>query len=315
MNAGEWEDEFRRYREFPEWQQRQKMTMGEFQYIYAWEYGHRMLGRAIGVLFAVPWMYFSARRLIPKGYQPRFVGLLAMGATQGAVGWWMVQSGLGDDRRNDSHEIRVKPIRLTAHLSMALATYAALLWTSWDIGSLPHLLDTRKISPASIHVASRLRPLSLVLACVTATTIASGALVAGNDAGRAYNTWPLMGERLIPLHDLYELKPFWRNVVDHTPTVQFHHRLCGTITVVSAVGLAAWGLRRGHLVTPQVRQGLVAVGLAASAQFALGVATLVNYVPISLAASHQLGSLVVFTSSLYLSHALRYARPAVVSRL
>ena len=119
MTMDEWQAEFRRYQEFPEWQQRKSMTLDEFKFIYAWEYGHRMLGRCVGLVFAVPWMYFTARGMIPKGYQPRMFALLAMGGTQGLVGWWMVKSGLGDDRRGDSKEIRVKPIRLATHLSMA----------------------------------------------------------------------------------------------------------------------------------------------------------------------------------------------------
>ena len=178
----EWLDEFERYKQFPEWQQRTSMTLSEFQFIYGWEYGHRMLGRTVGLIFVVPWMYFTLRGKIPTGYQKRMVGLITMGATQGVVGWWMVKSGLGDDRRGDKKEIRVKPIRLTAHLSMAVATYGALLWTGFDILSLPHNSTTiseqvTKLSKDAIRHASRLRAGSILLTGLTGITIVSGALV------------------------------------------------------------------------------------------------------------------------------------------
>ena len=191
----EWEAEFSRYKTFPEWQQRKSMTLSEFKYIYGWEYGHRMLGRTVGLIFCLPWMYFTVRGKIPRGFQPRMVGLLAMGGTQGLVGWWMVKSGLGDDRRGDKDQIRVKPIRLTSHLTMAVATYGALLWTGLDILGLPHknlAEEAAKLSKSALRHAARLRTGSIGLTALTGITIVSGALVAGNDAGRAYNTYPKM---------------------------------------------------------------------------------------------------------------------------
>lgn len=184
----EWETEFSRYKTFPEWQQRKSMTLSEFKFIYGWEYGHRMLGRTVGLIFTLPWIYFTARGRIPQGYQKRMVGLLAMGGTQGLVGWWMVKSGLGDDRRDDKHEIRVKPIRLATHLTMAVATYGALLWTGFDILGLPHQAKVKeeamKLSKEALKHARRLRAGSLQLTALTGITIISGALVAGNDAGK-----------------------------------------------------------------------------------------------------------------------------------
>lgn len=326
MNQAEWQDEFERYKKFPEWQQRRSMTVEEFKFIYFWEYGHRMLGRLVGVAFAVPWLYFTVRGKIPKGHQKRMVGLLAMGGSQGLIGWWMVKSGLGEDRRDDKKEIRVKPVRLATHLTMALATYGALLWTGFDILSLPH----EKTSALREQVAkltnkdvlkklSRLRAGSFALVGLTAVTVTSGALVAGNDAGRAYNTFPKMDESWIP-PEILELEPWTRNLIENTATVQWNHRVLGTATAATALSLAAAGLSPGRasalLLTPQAKRGLYAVGLAATGQFALGVTTLLHYVPLSLAAAHQLGSLVVFTSGLYLAHSLRYAaaRPALLAR-
>mmetsp|Transcript_12165 Transcript_12165/g.35292 ORF Transcript_12165/g.35292 Transcript_12165/m.35292 type:complete len:417 (+) Transcript_12165:69-1319(+) len=317
MTQDAWMAEFERYKTFPEWQQRKSMTLSDFKFIYGWEYGHRMLGRTVGLIFCLPWMYFTVRGRIPKGYQGRMVGLLAMGGTQGLVGWWMVKSGLGDDRRDDRHEIRVKPVRLATHLSMAVATYGALLWTGLDILSLNHTKNlseqAAKLSKDALRQAARMRTGSIHLTGLTALTIVSGALVAGNDAGRAYNTYPKMGDDWIP-PSIMELEPMWKNFIENTATVQFNHRVLGTTTAVGAISLMAIGLSpaRAALLTPQARNGLYAVGIASVGQMALGITTLLNYVPISLAATHQLGSIVVFTSGVYLAHTLRYAKPSVI---
>ncbi|KAG7356627.1 heme A synthase [Nitzschia inconspicua] len=311
-----WQEEFERYKTYPEWQQRKSMTLSEFQYIYGWEYGHRMLGRTVGLIFGLPWAYFSLRGRIPSGYQKRMVGLLAMGGTQGLVGWWMVKSGLGDDRRGDKQEIRVRPVRLATHLSMAVATYGALLWTGLDILGLPHkqsMIDqASKLSKGALKQAARLRTGSLHLTALTGVTIVSGALVAGNDAGRAYNTFPKMDDEWIP-SEISALEPWYKNLYENTATVQFNHRVLGLSTAAGALGLVALGLSpaRAALITPQARLGLYAVGGAALGQVMLGITTLLQYVPIYLAAAHQIGSIVVFSSGLYLAHSLRYARPAL----
>jgi cytochrome c oxidase assembly protein subunit 15 len=312
----QWEAEFNLYKQYPEWQQRKSMTLSEFKYIYGWEYGHRMLGRAVGLIFCLPWAYFSLRGKIPAGFQGRMVGLLAMGGTQGLVGWWMVKSGLGDDRRGDKQEIRVKPVRLATHLTMAVATYSALLWTGLDILALPNkafmVEEASKLSKNALRQASRLRTGSLHLTALTGLTIVSGALVAGNDAGRAYNTFPKMGGEWIP-SEISELTPWYRNLYENTATVQFNHRVLGVSTATGALGLAVLGLSpaRAVLITPQARLGLQALGFAALGQVTLGITTLLYIVPISLAAAHQMGSIVVLSSGLYLAHSLRYARPAL----
>lgn len=312
----QWEVEFDRYKQYPEWEQRKSMTLSEFKFIYGWEYGHRMLGRTVGLIFCLPWAYFTIRGRIPSGYQGRMVGLLAMGGTQGLVGWWMVKSGLGNDRRGDKQEIRVKPVRLATHLTMAVATYSALLWTGLDILALPHkatmVEEASKLSRDALRHASRLRTGSLHLTALTGLTIVSGALVAGNDAGRAYNTYPKMDGEWIP-SQISELTPWYRNLYENTATVQFNHRVLGELTATGALGLVAYGLSpaRAALLTPQGRLGLQALGLAAAGQVTLGITTLLCYVPISLAVVHQLGSIVVLSSGIYLAHSLRYARPAL----
>jgi cytochrome c oxidase assembly protein subunit 15 len=191
-----------------------------------------------------------------------------------------------------------------------------LLWTGFDIlglkyNNIPEQIS--KLSKEALRHASRLRTGSLFLAGLTAVTVSSGALVAGNDAGRAYNTYPMMDGQWIP-SEILELVPWQRNLIENTATVQWNHRMLGTTTAITALSLLALGLgpNKAALLTPQARNGLYAVGIAATGQMALGITTLLMYVPIELAAAHQLGSIVVFTSSIYLAHALRYARPAML---
>jgi heme a synthase len=346
LNRADWETEFARYKRYPEWQQRQSMTLSDFQFIYWWEYGHRMLGRAVGVAFMVPWLYFTVRHRIPSGFQGRLAVLGGLGATQGLVGWWMVQSGLGDDRRGDAREIRVKPLRLATHLSMAMVTYSGLVWTALDMLSLPtyqhpplnNVADLGLSNHAILRHAQRVRTGGLVLTSLAAATIVSGALVAGNDAGRAYNTFPKMtDDAWVPWSEILPSPtnnmPWYRNLTENTATVQLNHRVLGTATAVTGWIVAAVGLQWQHppasssvssslssvslssTITPQLRRGLYAVAAAVTAQYALGVSTLLLHVPISLAALHQLGSVVVLTSGLYVVHAARYARPVVWQRI
>lgn len=307
LTTEEWEVEFQRYQTFPEYQQRQSMDLSEFKYIYFWEYAHRMMGRTIGLAFCLPWAYLTVRNRIPSGYQPRLALLCGFGGLQGVVGWWMVQSGLGEDRRGDSHQIRVQPTRLATHLGLAMFTYSGLVWTALDIFKLPHFQNkAAEMPPRILEVAKSLRWGGAALAGLTFTTILSGALVAGNDAGRAYNTFPKMNDQWIP--EEYDPKNFTHN----TATTQWNHRVLGTTTAATALAMSAVGLRRPQLLTPQTRKALVGIGVATSAQFGLGLVTLLNYVPIGLAALHQLGSVLVLTTSLYLVHSVRYVtRPAL----
>mmetsp|Transcript_28436 Transcript_28436/g.42031 ORF Transcript_28436/g.42031 Transcript_28436/m.42031 type:complete len:436 (+) Transcript_28436:90-1397(+) len=320
LSLDEWREEFARYQQFPEYQQRQTMTLSEFQYIYAWEYGHRMLGRFVGIVYVVPWMVLSYRGMIQKVAvsQSRLLLLGGMGATQGLVGWWMVKSGLGDNRRSDQNQIKVKPIRLMTHLSMAMATYGTLCWTAWDVLRAPSTtvesVQKLLLQNNNTNTLAQLRNVrqgSLVVAGLTALSIVTGALVAGNDAGRAYNSWPKMTDEEWIAPEVWssssnnnkKATPSWQHYVcDDTATTQFHHRLLGQVTGVTALSVVAYGLLTRRVPVVQIRQGLMAMGLATTAQVTLGITTLLYHVPISLAALHQLGSVVVLTSSLYTLH-------------
>jgi heme a synthase len=331
MNTQDWMKEFDRYKEFPEWQQRKSMTLDEFQYIYFWEWGHRMLGRVVGICFAAPWAYFAFRKKIPSGYNARMRLLFVMGGTQGLVGWWMVRSGLTEDRRNDKKEIRVSPYRLAAHLGMAFTTYATLLYTGLGILQIPNdavpkaangasskiLQLTHSLSHDAIKYAKRIRFGAIGVTTLTAITVASGAFVAGNDAGNAYNTFPKMDDQWIPMDDMIdpELKPTYRNAFENTALVQWNHRVLGTSTALGSLALASFGLfhpASRQALTPQVNKGLKVLAGVAIGQMSLGIATLLNYVPITLAATHQLGSLVVLSTGIYVCHSLRYVSPSVL---
>lgn len=346
ITLDEWMVEFERYKTFPEWQQRKSMTLDEFQTIYYWEWGHRMMGRTVGLIFTIPWLYFSWRRgnYIPRSFQPKLAGLWTLGGLQGLVGWWMVQSGLGQDRLEDSHEIRVQPQRLATHLAMAFTTYSALVYTG--LSMLQHnpqqqLLLTKFAQYATTfhaatkpHVLSwlrRVRVLAIGTTALTFGTVVSGALVAGNDAGRAYNVFPHMmpdGQWLPPTDELFQTphtstttttnnKYSW--MTHSTAYVQLQHRLLGITTATCGIALATAGLfltrsssASRWLITPQVKFGLYSMGGIAISQASLGIVTLLQYVPLPLAATHQLGSLALLTSGLFTVHSMRYLSPRLL---
>lgn len=324
ITAEEWQIEFERYKNFPEFEQRKSMTVEEFQFIYYWEWGHRMLGRFAGVCFAAPFAYFAVRRKIPKGYYPRMWTLFAMGGTQGLVGWWMVKSGLGEERRGDRKEIRVSPYRLASHLSMAFATYSLLFWTGLDLlhpaSRLKAVASSLSKNAKLLRNARMLRTGSIGVTALTALTAASGGFVAGNDAGRAFNTFPKMNDQWIPLSEMVDetLQPVYLNLFENTATVQWNHRALAMSTAASVFGLAGVGIlhpRFRQVLTPQAKRALTAMGVTAAGQVTLGISTLLMYVPIPLAAAHQLGSLVLLSSGLYAVHSFRYVSPTVLRSL
>jgi len=310
MNQKEWEAEFDRYKTYPEFQQRQNMTLDEFKYIFFWEYGHRMMGRFLGVAFAVPAVYFAARGKIPRTLYPRLGVLFSLGGLQGLVGWWMVKSGLEMDPKQQK-EIRVSPYRLATHLGMAFATYSLLIWTGMDLLNSEDKAKAaaQRMSAACIKAAKRHRAGAAITGAIVATTVISGAYVAGNDAGRAFNTWPKMGDDWVP-DGLWELQPVWRNFVENTALVQFDHRILAytTITAIWANYISA--LRGGHWNSlPKYTRGAFHATAGMSlAQAALGITAILQYVPIEVAVAHQAGSLVLLTMVTGLAHSLKFSR-------
>eukprot|EP00518_Triparma_eleuthera_P012324 CAMPEP_0182466704 /NCGR_PEP_ID=MMETSP1319-20130603/12517_1 /TAXON_ID=172717 /ORGANISM="Bolidomonas pacifica, Strain RCC208" /LENGTH=451 /DNA_ID=CAMNT_0024666731 /DNA_START=196 /DNA_END=1547 /DNA_ORIENTATION=+ len=336
----EWEVEFEHYKQFPEWQQRKSMMLDDFKFIFYWEWGHRMLGRVVGGVYGAGLAALLVTKKVPKGYHGRLFGLMALGGAQGAVGWWMVKSGLGEDRRGDHREIRVSPYRLAAHLCTAFVTYSGLVWTGLEL--LYPAADRKQVSAnaakrvkellaegersGAVKSLRRLRAAAGVTTALTFATVASGAFVAGNSAGNAYNDWPLMNGQLFPWTDVMEDHPvngpFYRKFFENTALVQFDHRMLAYLTSGAVAGTVLTGLKLNAgplgagglgLITPQAMNALRTTGAIAVAQVSLGISTLVMNVPIHLAATHQLGSLALLTSGLCLSHSLRYVGTATRS--
>lgn len=287
LDDAEWRRLFALYQEIPEYQQLNAgMSLEEFRRIFWWEWIHRLWGRLIGVVFLLPFLWFLLARRIPPGLAPHLAGLFLLGGLQGALGWFMVASGFAE--RTD-----VSQYRLAAHLALALAIYAYLLWVALG------LLWPR---PGMQGRARGLRSALLGLTGLVALTIVSGAFVAGLNAGLIYNSFPLMDSRLVPTgYDL--LDPWWLNLFENVAAVQFNHRLLAVTSVLLALALA--GLGAATQRAPELRLAMIGVGAAALLQFGLGIATLLAVVPVWLGALHQAGAILLLSALLVALHALR----------
>lgn len=289
LNAGDWDDAFAKYRATPEFRDvNHAMTLAEFKGIFWWEYFHRLLGRAIGIVFLVPYIAFAVRRRIPPGYAWPLAGIFVLGGLQGVVGWLMVASGLVDDPR-------VSQFRLTAHLSLAFAIFGAMLWTALSLAFAPS---------AAARSLARRGPLRLAVAVsiVVFVMVISGGFVAGIRAGFAYNTFPLMNGRIVPA-EILMLDPVWKNFFWNMATVQFDHRLIGWLLAL-LVPVLAWRVRHDGSSLRAIRASTALLAMV-FVQLSLGIATLVNGVPLPLAALHQAGAVVVFGLALAVIHALQ----------
>ena len=287
LDEGAWQETFRKYQQTPEYRLvNPDMTLSGFKSIYWWEYIHRLLGRLIGAAFLLPFLWFTLRGRIARGLAPPLIAIFALGALQGAMGWYMVRSGLVDDPR-------VSQYRLTAHLGIAFLIYAAMLWIALD------LLFPRAHPDAA---STGLRRFAVALAALIFVMALSGGLVAGIRAGLAYNTFPLMNGRVVPL-EILALDPWYLNFFSNMATVQFDHRLIAWLLAF----LVPWFWLRVRRA-PMPRRARLGAHLllgALALQIALGIATLLLAVPVPLAASHQAGALLVFSAALFVAHSLR----------
>ncbi|HXF67617.1 MAG TPA: COX15/CtaA family protein [Burkholderiales bacterium] len=292
LGDADWRELFEKYQRTPQYQQvNRDMSLEEFKGIFWLEYFHRLLGRLVGLAFLLPYLYFLARRRLERGLAWKLAGVFALGAAQGVLGWLMVASGLVS-------EPRVSHLRLTAHLALAFAIYAAMLWIALDL-----LLG--RGAPQARSVRGRLAAPAWTVTGLVAFMVLTGGLVAGLRAGRAYNTFPLMDGHLVP-PEAFLLEPWWKNFFYNMATVQLDHRL-GAYALLAAV---AWlWVRALRLDVPRSVRALAhLLAAAVLAQAALGVSTLLAGVPIALATLHQAGALVVLTVALVLAH--RIAPPA-----
>lgn len=277
LTEAQWHEAFEGYKKIPQYRELNAgMTLAEFKTIFWWEWAHRLLGRFIGVAYLLPFLYFLWRGALGAELKRRLWLIFALGGLQGAVGWWMVASGL-------TQRTEVSQYRLAVHLSLALIIFAAIVWT----------VQRMKGTPA-VAAPPRQRLVSQLLLGLTFLQIYFGALVAGLRAGRAYNTWPTIDGAFIPSAErLFFEQPWWRNLFDNVLTVQFEHRMAAYLLLA----VALW-----HAIdaTRARAAGVVIRGawwLAASVllQAVLGILTLLNQVPIDLALAHQAMAIVVLT--------------------
>jgi cytochrome c oxidase assembly protein subunit 15 len=288
----EWQQVFAGYQQSPEYQKvNVGMSLEEFKTIYCFEYAHRLLGRSIGLAFLVPFLYFWLRRRIPPGLTSKLLAIFILGGLQGLLGWYMVKSGLVDDPR-------VSPYRLAAHLLLAFIIYGYILWVALDLLS-PSAGNRPEPAPGD-----PLRWLALGVLLWLGATVAYGAFVAGLDAGLAYNTFPLMGDRLVPA-GMFALEPTYRNWFENVATVQFVHRWLATSLLALIVIL--WLLARAKPLSPRARTALHLLVALAFVQVGLGISTLLLHVPIPLASAHQAGALALFSVMLFFTHELHRA--------
>ncbi|MGB5439590.1 MAG: COX15/CtaA family protein [Gammaproteobacteria bacterium] len=281
-----WHEAFDLYKQSPEYLKINfGMDLAGFKNIYWFEYAHRVLGRAIGTVFLLPFLFFLAKGWISRSLAPKLVLMFILGGLQGLLGWYMVKSGLVDNPH-------VSQYRLTAHLGLAVVIYAYMLRVALGLWN------------GSAHRENHfpvLRHTTTLLGGLVFLTILSGGLVAGLKAGFVYNTFPLMDGRWIP-QTLLTQEPLWRNFFENIATVQFDHRVLATL-VFSAV-VITWLASFNLVLTQPVRTALHLLMATAVLQVTLGISTLLLHVPVALGAMHQAGALLLFTALLYLHHQL-----------
>jgi len=269
------------------------MSLAEFKVIYWWEWGHRQLGRLVGLVWAIGFLFFLLKRQIPNGWTGRLLLVGVMGGLQGTIGWWMVSSGLS------GRMLDVASYRLATHLGLAFVILLFLIWFSWQLQqSETELFQARR------NKEQRFVVLTTLLLALAFIQILSGALVAGIDAGRGYIDWPLMNGEFLP-SESFDYKPLWSNFFENPALVQFNHRILGYLTFI--VVLFLWQASRKSAIA-YTRRACVLVLIAVVAQMILGIITVLNAAPWQWAIFHQLGAIVVVVSILNARFSALYPR-------
>ena len=289
LSDSDWQAEFTKYQAIPQYRELNRgMSLQAFKVIYWWEWSHRLLARATGAVFLLPFLFFLLRGWVPPRLRNRLWAIFAGGAALGGVGWWMVSSGLSGTLTS------VSQYRLAFHLTLACTIYAAVVWTSQQV--LPR--------PAVI-ASSRVRNGALLVAALVLLQIYLGALVAGLNAGMSFNTWPLIDGALVPASGrLWFETPLWRNFFENTLTVQFDHRMLAYAIWLLAVVHAIDAMRSEADL--RARRVAVVLALLVTVQAALGIATLLLVVPLALAIAHQAMAAVVLTLAIIHAERLRH---------
>ena len=291
LNQEQWTEAFDAYKTIPQYRELNAgMNLAEFKTIFWWEWSHRVLGRVIGVAYLLPFLWFLWRGMLSTDLRRRLWLVFGLGALQGAVGWWMVASGL-------SQRVEVSQYRLATHLVLALLIFACIVWT------------LRRLADRPSSVASwRLKITGVALVVLTFVQLYLGALVAGLRAGKVYNTWPDIDGALIPsAARLFFEAPWWRNLFDNVLTVQFEHRMTAYALFALAVLHALDAVR--SRAAPAVVNGAFWLAAAIMLQATLGILTLLNEVPTSLALAHQAVAIAVLTLAIFQAERLAARRP------
>jgi cytochrome c oxidase assembly protein subunit 15 len=293
LTQDEWSQAFEGYKKIPQYSEMNAgMTLDQFKTIFWWEWSHRLLGRFIGVAFLLPFLWFMWRGMLPSDLKRRLWIIFGLGGLQGAVGWWMVASGL-------TNRVEVSQYRLATHLVLALLIFAAIVWTVRRLSDRPAL-------PSPL----RLRVTSGVLVVLVFVQLYFGALVAGLRAGKVFNTWPDIDGSFIPSSArLFFEQPWWRNLFDNTLTVQFEHRMMAytlfTIAILHVIDAVV------SRASPAVIRGALWLAAAMTLQATLGILTLLHEVPILLALVHQGVAILVLTLAVVQAERLMAGKPAL----
>jgi heme a synthase len=295
LNDADWQSEFAKYQATPEYQKvNHAMSVADFKGIYWWEFLHRLAGRSIGLFFALPFAYFWLRGRLDARLKIKLAGLFVLGGLQGAMGWYMVKSGLVDNPR-------VSQYRLTAHLSLAFLIFTGMMWIALDL-LRPRL--SAAVQATANTAVRRARLTALFVTALIGYMVVTGGFVAGIRAGKAYNTFPLMNGHILP-PEAFVLEPWYLNFFNTMALVQFNHRL-GAWLLAALVPLLWWQVRRLPLHAHAKRAAHAVLAMLV-VQITLGISTLLLAVPVALGTAHQGGAMVLFGLVLWLSHELRCA--------
>jgi cytochrome c oxidase assembly protein subunit 15 len=301
LNDAQWAEAFDKYKRIPQFLiENRDMTLAGFQGIFWWEWAHRFLARFLGVLFAVPFVWFAWSGAIRKSEWPRFVVLFLLFLLQAFIGWWMVQSGL-------ETRVSVSQYRLAIHLGAAILLLGAILWIALEYlnGAKPGEVEAG--SPSGFATIKKTRR-GFGLAALVYLQMLLGALVAGLHAGLIYNSWPDMNGRLFP-EGAFFLQPWWLNFFENPGLAQFDHRIGAYIVAAFAFHVCAKGMR----LTGLAKKSGKAVGIITTVQIALGIATLMLQAPEGLAAAHQVTAALLFCAAIWHAYELRYYLPSTDS--
>lgn len=294
LNAQDWQIAFEKYKAIPEYVLvNQGFSMAEFKVIFWWEWGHRQLGRVIGLVFLLPFVWFALRQQIPNGYMKPLLVLFFLGGLQAFMGWYMVRSGLGALTGADEQLVDVSQYRLASHLGLALIIFCYSFWLALSLWR----------GRAQVPVSGRGVAFAGIILILVLVQSLMGALVAGLDAGKSYTDWPLMDGQFIP-DGLFDLQPVALNFFENYITVQFDHRM-GAYLLLALVFIHWFRLRQARSKNTHTALYLA---LGVSLQAAMGITALMLAVPIFWGAAHQLGAVLVLCLGLTHLHNLRHAK-------